>query len=589
VAEGAPRRLDEPAARLPSVIGIAVCAALIVGLQAAAIVEQSLTADEPYHLLAGYQALRYGQNTLNLEHPPLVKLVGALPLLLTDALRWPPQQAARYQDLAPRMWHQGPQLQHARVISRFSELLTFGVAFLLGCYWLGYEVGGRRLGLVLALVAGVLFDVVPFLASLQTDTGVAAGFLLTLAAALRWRRRPGLAGAVVVGAALGLALATKFSGVLILPSAAIAFLAPTPARDPLRVRIASLLACLAVGVAVLDGTYWLANRNYDPQVGRETIRRYCDDEASLLVGSEMRAAKPLLLRVERRAPMLAQWLTGMLGVDTQNRIGVYPAYAFGHVSSRGWWWYFPVLLLVKIPLAIVAATALALVGAGVRQSRGLAGPARSVPRFGAGLVVLTVAVYLGVAMWSKYNIGYRHLLPITPLVCLPACVWAARTRLGAAFLVGALAAESVAVAPLWVVATNTWFLGRSNPTRFAFTDSSGDYGQDFVALAREAKRRRIATLHVAFPVLRQDLLHSVMPSAVVVRPDQKVAPGWYAVSVIFEQYVPGLEHARPSDVFGYDVLRRIVEEWRPTLKVIGSGVDHGYAAGTFHLYFVPSG
>ena len=64
--------------------GLAFLGLLALGLQIAAIHAHSLSGDGAYHLLAGHQALRYGQNTVNFEHPPLVKLLVALPLLLED-------------------------------------------------------------------------------------------------------------------------------------------------------------------------------------------------------------------------------------------------------------------------------------------------------------------------------------------------------------------------------------------------------------------------------------------------------------------------------------------------------------------------
>ena len=67
--------------RRPGGIAAAAALALAASLQLAAIHRQSLTYDEPYHLLAGYQTLRFGENLVNYEHPPLVKMAAALPLL----------------------------------------------------------------------------------------------------------------------------------------------------------------------------------------------------------------------------------------------------------------------------------------------------------------------------------------------------------------------------------------------------------------------------------------------------------------------------------------------------------------------------
>src|SRR5918999_4064887 len=53
----------------------------------------SLTFDEPAHSAAGYASLRYRDARLNHEHPPLVKVLAALPLLAV-APHFPPASSA---------------------------------------------------------------------------------------------------------------------------------------------------------------------------------------------------------------------------------------------------------------------------------------------------------------------------------------------------------------------------------------------------------------------------------------------------------------------------------------------------------------
>ncbi len=80
---------------------------LALGLQIVAVYAHSLSGDGAHHLIAGHQALRYGQNTLNLEHPPLVKLVAGLPLLFEE----PPEPPLRVEDaLAAARLYTRPQL-----------------------------------------------------------------------------------------------------------------------------------------------------------------------------------------------------------------------------------------------------------------------------------------------------------------------------------------------------------------------------------------------------------------------------------------------------------------------------------------------
>jgi len=546
---------------------------LVLGLQWTAVDRQSLVADAPYHLLAGHQALRYGQNSLNLEHPPLVKLVAALPLL-GEAPLAPPLTVDGVLAASLHVFDDPARLDRVRRRSRLLVLAGFGLPFLVACFVIGREVGGRGTGVVLALAMGLSISSLPYLSILQTDAAVALGFAVTVAAALRYVKAPGLAAALALGLGLGLALAAKFSGVLALPPvvAAVVLARGRWLRDAVVTGLAAL--------ALVGTTYAVANRAYDSTAGRDTIARYCRGEA-LIVEKRMEPYEEPLLAVERVAPNLAQWLTGLMGIRFQNAIGVYPTYAFGELSSRGRWWYFPAVLLVKTPLVVLAASLAAL--AALRRRRRWAVPTLRESRF----VVLgvTVAVYLGVAVSSSYNLGVRHLLPVLPLLYLPAAWWAARRRWRAAALVGVLAVEAVALAPLWMSATSTWWLGRFNPTRFALSAGDAEYHQNFLALATAARRRGVERLHVVFPGVSEKELRAYLPGAVAVTPGTPLESGWYAVDVTAEQYLRAIPRTRPADVRGYASLAALAAAWTPVWQeIVARGDDHGYVAATFHLY-----
>jgi 4-amino-4-deoxy-L-arabinose transferase-like glycosyltransferase len=85
-----PNRESEPEkATPPLLVAAVVAAAIILHLILAAINARgsSATADEPIHLTAGYTYLTLGDYRLNPEHPPLVKMIAALPLLPMEL--WP--------------------------------------------------------------------------------------------------------------------------------------------------------------------------------------------------------------------------------------------------------------------------------------------------------------------------------------------------------------------------------------------------------------------------------------------------------------------------------------------------------------------
>ncbi len=560
--------------------GLAVAAAvLVVALQLVAIDRQSLIGDAPYHLLAGDQALRDGVNILNLEHPPLVKLIAALPLQVEERIA----ATARVDRAIPasrQLFKNSELARRARTRGRGLILVVFALPFLGACFLLGHELAGRRAGALLALAAGLSINVLPYLSVLQTDTAVSLAFILTAWTGLRFLGRPSAARAVALGAALGLGLAAKFSGVLLLPAlAVIAWCARGHRRTAIYLGIAAVTAW-----GIVAAVYALANYDYDSQAGQTTIQLYCQQRGTLRVEDRLEPWEDWLLAVEQVSPSLAQWLTGFAGIRAQNAVGVYPSYAFGKISYRGRWWYFPVILLVKTPLALLAATVMAglawLRGWQRRQRGGRGGAAATVT------ILTTLAIYLGTSMTSSYNLGMRHLLPIVPFLLLPAVLWAARSRWRGGLMVLALALEAVAVAPLWMSATNTWWLGERNPTRTALSHSNFEAHQNFISLARHARGLGLEPFHVVHPGLQAAELHAYFPEARLFQPGDEITPGWYAVNALVEQFLPAVRRARPGELRNEEGWRRSVELWEPIWERIRSGDDHGVVAGTFHLYRV---
>ncbi len=557
--------------------------ALVLVLQFLAIQGQSLTGDEAHHLLAGHQALRYGANLLNWEHPPLAKLVGALPTL-REAPLLPPLRVEQALPAMASLYRDRDRLQRITIAGRGAMLIVFGLPLLVACAALGRHFGGAWAGLLLALMLGLAFPFVPFLAMVLTDAPVALAAQLTLLAAIGYATSPSPRRAALGGLALGLGLVTKFTAVLLLPTAVVAFsyAVATRKRGWLRLVLEPAIAVL-VALAVVGSVYAAANRAATARSLRATAAAYSEGRGTLMVGERLRGAEPWLVELAARVPAAGEWLTGLLGVRAQSAIGVYQCYLFGRVDSGGFRWYFPAVIALKTPLAIlVTAAALA-------ASRWRAGAVR-IPRLRADavLVVVTVVVYLGAAIGSSYDIGgVRHLLPIAPMLLLPLAVALARRPWLGLGLVAALAIESLALSPLWLAATNTWWLGDRNPARFAFSHGDLEYRQSFVALATAARERGARGLRVLYPGLPAEALHAYLPAAELIGPGAATPPGWYAVSVLVEQFVPAILRAQPAALGDASGLRRLARGYRPLWRRVRRGEDHGWVAGTFHLYRLP--
>ena len=558
--------------------GVAVLAlGVAFALQLIAIDAHSLTGDGSYHLLAGHQALRYGQNTLNFEHPPLVKLLVSLPAWLEDEPLAEPVEVDDALAASARI-HENPELLlRATKRGRLLALALFVIPLFGACFALGRRFGGPAAGVVLTAAMALSLASMPYLTILQTDTAATLVFVLTVLVGWRYTERATARRALLLGLVAGLGLTVKFSALLLGPTVLAAFLM---GKIGFGKRLVDLVTAAALVLLVVEGVYYLANRDYEQETGRRAIETYCENRGTLAVDDLLDPWRDDLLAVESRAPRAAQWLTGFLGVQTQNRIGVYPSYAFGEVRSAGRWWYFPVVFLVKTPLVLLLATLLAL-GAFARSPK--ISPEKHA---GVFLVVLTTGIYLAMALSSNYNLSVRHLLPVMPFLYLPAALWAARVPWRAAALVGILAVEALAVTPRWISQTNTWWLGEENPTRISLAAGNLEFRQNFKLLAQEARARGIDDLGVLYPALPPPVLRAYLPDARLVEPGDEITPGWYAVNVTARQFIPALLDAPEGAVYHQDELVAGARRYEPLWRAIESGEDHGRLAGTFRLFHV---
>jgi hypothetical protein len=115
------------------------------------------------------------------------------------------------------------------------------------------------------------------------------------------------------------------------------------------------------------------------------------------LGASGRAIDLAYRILDTPVPLPSLW-NGIFATYDHNA-GGHEAYLFGKVRSHGWWYFFPVVLAVKTPLALFG---LAGLGLWVTVRRHLRGGVS---------VALAAAVILLVSMPANINIGVRHVLP----------------------------------------------------------------------------------------------------------------------------------------------------------------------------------
>jgi hypothetical protein len=190
----------------------------------------------------------------------------------------------------------------------------------------------------------------------------------------------------------------------------------------------------------------------------------------------------------------------------------------GQSSDFGTWWYFPLAMAAKTPVAtIVTATIMSafwifrhkfrpsFTDASAAQ---VTAPEPTLDTSGvwtALCLFLPVAIYLGAAMWSGINVGLRHILPVYPLLYAAAGLgmaklWDSRPAsalaIGIALLTG-LAIESCCAYPNYLPFFNA-LAGGSRGGLGLLSDSNLDWGQDLPLLAAWQESHPDQKLYLAY-------------------------------------------------------------------------------------------
>ena len=428
---------------------------------------QSLTYDEPVHIAAGQDAWRNGRFQMWNDHPPLARLWCALPLLnqkwqvhiygLPDGFR-ADQISPEPQALAWR----------ARVMNAF---LGLGLGLLL---WNTARKEFSDGAAILALALLVISPAVIAHFSLATTDGAATFFIfLTAVFLLRWRANPSFANTAGLGVLLGLLLLSKFSAPVIFVLALLWMLVLS--RDgivfkPWNWNWRKTLAAFLLALVTLWAGYFF-------HISRLTLHNH-----------ELTTTFP------NRQPVVYQgvksnlnfsifvpageYLEGFRSLVRHNRFGQI-SFFMGHISRRGFKFYFPVAILLKWPIVMLVMFAIAAV---LARQKLIQLPA-------SWWVMMSFPlVYFAFAIFSRFDIGDRHVLPIYPFMLLLACsLWEYAKRhqvFGRVVILAVLlqAADTLRFAPDYLSYFNVFV--PSMRSYELLSDSNLDWGQGLLALEK---------------------------------------------------------------------------------------------------------
>jgi hypothetical protein len=446
---------------------------------------------------------------------------------------------------------------------------------------------------VAAVAATATYSLDPnFLAhSALVKNDVALALLLVATCAWTWRvgRRAGVAEVIGLGLLCGACVVTKATGVLLAPIVTALLLLRAVEREPWTVlgraratrrrRLAAALAIAVTSAALAFGVIW-ATYGFDPGrdpaqavdleslhewVAYKTHRAEHGGERPTegdLARWQPDAATRLVGWADRAGLFPRPWLAGVLytrawstGDDT---------FLLGRFSYTGWWYYFPLAVLFKTPLATLAG--LALAAALLARSLSRLPDTTFAQRWLAACLVVPVLVVSLTLLRANLNLGVRYVLGVVPFLYLGvgwavARAWAwRRPGVRALILAGALGLclESLAAHPNQLAFFNAACGGSRGGLRL-LGDSNLDWGQDLPALARWQAEHRGLPLYLSYFGTADPVAHGVdsasLPGGYPFGPPPRMPSERPAVVAISATLLQGARATGPMQLL-YRHLRR---------------------------------
>jgi hypothetical protein len=345
---------------------------------------KSQTFDEGAHLVAGVSYWRTGDFRINPEHPPLLKLLWAIPAALRADVPFDPDPDAwekkDHWRLADAFLYDGPVSHHDLLFEARLVNVALGVLLVALIGWWGHRLWGPNAGLLVLALAATDPNVIAFAALLSMDLGLAlfataAGFALWEYSATGRRL-----WFVLAGVALGLALAAKFSALVTVAG----------------------LGLGALGYVAGGGWFAVPGAAAGP-----TVRTRLGGAVTAFVRLGLVAVAVVVVCYGVIHGL--DWARGLKQQLVRGDLGDPHYFLNGEISSTGWWTYFVHVLAIKTPPGTLILAAAAV--AAWRRGR------RVIARDVAFLFAPAVVYFLAMSA-SRIDIGWRVLLPAYPALIL---------------------------------------------------------------------------------------------------------------------------------------------------------------------------
>ncbi|HKU40869.1 MAG TPA: glycosyltransferase family 39 protein [Polyangiales bacterium] len=483
--------------------------AVLAILLGASMASESPTTDEPLHLTRGLAYFWGPDTSLSYSHPPLGNAFAALPIALT-APRVDVGALPGY--AAGEAWTVSKNLLGSHYGRRRPWFFEARAMIALSCVALAfyvYRLAASLFGSRVALWALAFYALHPTLIAHgrldTTDFPVTVAMVIAVGELVRFLRGDSRWHGVAAAFAVGAAMVTKYTGLLMVPLASCAVIAVASLRlgryqqlsrgRALAAGAVYLSLSAAAALFVIDAAYRF-ERTGLTAAEMLSLPEPASGEGRGFGGDALERASILpKLPGGLPIPLPYTYVFGLAVLRAHDGVG-HPTTFLGRTMRHGHPAYFPVMLLIKTPLALLIALGCAAYFALRRRGR-LSLASWLLAGYALGLLLL--------AMRASINIGVRHVLPLMPVLCVLGALGAVQLLRALEQRSAQLARRVALIALLGSIAGAAWSFpdylsdfnllvaGRLGGERISIVGE--EWGQDTLRLGRALRERGVRQVY----------------------------------------------------------------------------------------------
>ncbi|MFA5779575.1 MAG: glycosyltransferase family 39 protein [Elusimicrobiota bacterium] len=318
--------------------------------------------DEPFQIAAGLYHLKYGDYRIEIQNPPLLRMISAFPLLFTNVTV---RKEERHTWTSFEKYAFGKEFLYknnldADTILLLARIQVLFLAILLGIIiflWSSEIFHSTKAGIIALTFYCFSPNILAYSGIAGTDLGVAFFIVLSLFLFRKYLERPSIKNVIFTGIAVGLALSSKFTAVLLIPL----FIFFASIKNPRTKNIFNVVIIFIISFIVILVVY------------------------------------------RGSAGLFFEGIKNILGI-----VGQKGALTFlnGRYSSDGFATYYLIAFLIKSTIPVIILTIISVLAF------------KKIPAsdFDKIYILVPVLIFFGAASYSKTQIGLRYILPIYPLL-----------------------------------------------------------------------------------------------------------------------------------------------------------------------------